>query len=416
MLTAEDNTMLTRVGAGTPMGELMRRFWIPALLSHEIAEPDSAPVRVVLLGERLVAFRDSNGRVGLLDEQCPHRRASLALGANERCGLRCLYHGWKFDVDGNCVDTPAEPVNSSLKDRVKAKAYPTIDKGGVVWTYMGPADSRPPFPEYEWLNLPPGHCQAFKIQEDCNYAQAVEGTIDTAHAGVLHRSVRWDDESPFPHEQVLQTGLEVEYTKYGMRYAGLRKLADGSTYTRITITPMPFLTMIPPDTTHPVRATRRMANAFVPRDDTSTWHVQWFFDQTQPVDREFRIKEGGLQLHDDYRKKVNIDNWYGQDRKMMKEKNFSGITGIVIQDHAVVETQGRIVDRTTEHLGTTDVAVVAWRRQMLRAAKALAANGERPAMLTDPTIPWSSIHATELVLPPGKDWKDAVPLDQRCAG
>jgi hypothetical protein len=281
---------------------------------------------------------------------------------------------------------------------------------------MGPAAERPPFPEYEWLNLPPGQCQVFKVQEDCNYAQAVEGTIDTAHAGVLHRTVRWHDDSSLPHEKFLQASVEVEYTKYGMRYAGLRKLPNGSTYARMTITPMPYYTLIPPDNSSEIRKTRRMANAFVPRDDQSTWHMQWFFDQTKPVDREFRIREGGIQLQGDYRKQVNIENWYGQDRKKMKDINFSGIDGVLIQDHAVVETQGRITDRTQEHLGTTDVAVVAWRRQLIRAAKALAATGERPAMLSENDIPWQEIKAAELILPPGGNWKEALPLDKRCAG
>jgi len=415
MLTAEDNEILTRVGSGTPMGELFRRFWIPAVMSEELPENDGKPVRVLLLGERLVAFRDSNGKVGLLDELCPHRRTSLALGANEKCGLRCLYHGWKFDVEGKCVDTPAEPVGSTLKDRVRARAYPTVEKGGVVWTYMGPVEQRPPFPDYEWLNMPAGHSMVFKVQEDCNYAQAVEGTIDTAHAGCLHRTVRWDDPGALPHEKVLQAGLEVEYTKYGMRYAGLRNLPDGRTHARITIAPLPFFTIIPPDTSEAVRSTRRMANAFVPRDDTSTWHMQWFFDATKPVDRAYRIKEGGLEVVDDYRKKISIDNWYLQDRKMMKEENFSGIKGILVQDHAVVETQGRITDRTREHLGTSDVAVVAWRRILIRAAKALLQSGEAPAAVTDDTIPWQDIKGAEVILPAGQNWKDALPLPKEFA-
>jgi phenylpropionate dioxygenase-like ring-hydroxylating dioxygenase large terminal subunit len=415
MLTADDNEILTRVEGGTPMGELMRRFWMPAVMSEELPDNDGKPIRVLLLGEALVAFRASDGRVGLMQEHCPHRGTSLALGANEKGGIRCLYHGWKFNVDGKCVDTPAEPTGSTLKDRVRARAYPTVEKGGVVWAYMGPADKRPPFPDYEWLNMAPGHSMVFKVQEDCNYAQAVEGTIDTAHAGILHRSVRWDDPGAYPHEKVLQAGLEVEYTKYGMRYAGLRSLPDGRTYARVTIAPLPFFTLIPPDTGDPVRASRRMANAFVPRDSTSTWHMQWFFDISRPVDRAYRIKEGGLDLADDYRKKVSVDNWYMQDRKMMKDQNFSGISGILVQDHAVVETQGRIVDRTAEHLGTSDVAVVAWRRSLIRAAKALMQSGEAPAAVTDPNIPWKDIKSAEIMLPPGQSWKDALPLQRECA-
>ena len=414
MLSAEENQMLTRVTAGTPMGELMRRFWIPALLAEEVAERDGKPARVLLLGERLVAFRDTEGRVGLLEEQCPHRRASLALGANECGGLRCLYHGWKFDVNGNCLDTPAEPANSTLKTRVRAVSYPTVERGGVIWAYMGPQDYVPPFPDFEWLNMPPGHCEAFKVQEDCNYAQAVEGTIDTAHAGILHRNVRWHDESKLPHERFLQASLDVEVTKYGMRYAGLRPMPDGGTHARVTIIPLPFYSIIPPDNSDPIRSTRRLANAFVPRDDTSTWHLQWFYDATRPVDRAFRIKEGGLQLDDDYRKKVSVDTWYNQDRQMMKEKSFSGLTGILVQDHAVVETQGRIADRSVEDLGMTDAAVVAWRRILLRAARALADSGTAPAAAVDSAIPWREIVSAEVVLPEGKDWKELVPLAPSC--
>lgn len=415
MLSAEDNQMLTRVGPGTPMGELMRRFWIPALLSEELPENDGTPVRVRLLGEDLVAFRDSLGRIGLLDEHCPHRGTSLALGANEKCGIRCLYHGWKFDVEGRCVDTPAEPPDSKLKERVRVKAYPTVEKGGVVWTYMGPSDQRPPFPNYEWLNMPDGHCLAFKVYEECNYAQAVEGTIDTAHAGCLHRTVRWDDPGVLPHEKSLHATIDVEYTKYGIRYAGLRKLPDGRTYARVTLAPLPFFTFIPPDTNDRVRSSRRLVNAFVPRDDESTWHMQWFFDPTRPVDREYRLKEGGLDLTPDYRKKANLSNWYRQDRTKMKETNFSGIDGVLVQDHAAVETQGRIVDRTREHLGTSDIAVVAWRRALLRAAKALAENGERPQVVQDGSLPLHALRSAEVMLAEGQSWKEVVPLEKEFA-
>ena len=394
------------------MGELMRRFWVPAALSEELVEPDGTPRRVRLLGEDLVAFRDTNGRVGLLEERCPHRRTSLALGANEKCGLRCLYHGWKFDVDGNCLDTPGEPPESNLKKNVKAIAYPTIEKGGVIWAYLGPKNEQPAFPEYEFLNMPKGHCEVFKYQEDCNYAQAVEGTIDTVHAGCLHRTVRWDDPGQLPHEQVLYADLDVEYTNYGLRYAGLRRLPDGSTHARVTQLPLPFFTFIPPDGTQTTRRNRRLVNAFVPRDDTSTWHMQWFFDPTRPIDRAFRIGESGLKLDKDYRKIVGIDQWYGQDREAMKTKFFAGIVGVVLQDHAVVETQGKITDREHEHLGKSDLAVIAWRRTMLKAARTLAETGTRPPILTTPDIAWQDIKGVEQVLAPGTDWKSEIPLAQ----
>lgn len=412
MLTREDNEILCRVGPGTPMGGLFRQFWIPALLGEELVESDGKPVRVKLLGEDLVCFRDTDGRIGLLHERCPHRRTSLALGANERCGIRCLYHGWKFDVEGNCVDTPGEPATSTLKDRVKAVAYPTVERGGVIWTYMGPRETMPAFPEYEWVNIPEGHYMAAKTQEECNYAQGLEGTIDTAHAGCLHRTVRWHDEGVLPHEQVLTAEVDVEYTNYGFRYAGQRELPDGSKHSRITAVPLPFFTLIPPDGTAGIRKHRRLVNAWVPRDDTSTWHVQWFFDPVNPIDKEYRKRETGVLFNDDYTKKIGFAEWYGQDRELMKNHHFSGITGVVMEDHAVVETMGPISDRENENLGQSDIAVVAWRRIMLRAAKAFARTGELPEILTSADIDFGKIQSYEEIVPAHVDWKEALPLEK----
>jgi phthalate 4,5-dioxygenase oxygenase subunit len=315
MLSAQDNETLVRVGEGTPMGNLIRSFWIPALLSSEVETPDGTPARVRLLGEDLVAFRDTQGRVGLLGERCPHRRASLALGVNEECGLRCLYHGWKFDVEGRCVDTPTEPDSSTMKSRIRAKAYPTREAGGVVWTYMGPAAQQPAFPIFEWFNMPSGHAVPFKVMEDCNYAQAVEGTIDSAHAGILHRHVPWSTESDWTHERDLRPKLEVEYTKYGLRYGAVRQAADNQAHVRVTQVVLPFYTLIPPDGFGP-RGNRRLANAFVPRDDYSTWHIQWFFDATQPIDVTHRIDEGGLWLDEktEHRQLVSAGPRTDEDR------------------------------------------------------------------------------------------------------
>nr|WP_315595617.1 Rieske 2Fe-2S domain-containing protein [uncultured Cupriavidus sp.] len=410
MLTREDNDVLTQVGRGTPTGELIRRFWIPALLASEIAEPGGKPVRVRLLGEDLVAFRDTDGKVGLLDEQCPHRRASLALGDNSDGGLRCLYHGWKFATDGTCLDTPTEPSGSAFCSRIRAQAYPTREAGGVIWTYMGPAAEQPQFPEFEWLSYPAVNAVPFKVLEDCNYAQAVEGTIDSAHAGVLHREQPWSAPAKYDHERDLQPKIEVEYTKYGLRYAGVRNFREeGKLHARVTEVVLPFFTLIPPDG-FGVRKNRRMANAFVPRDDESTWHIQWFFDETQPVDVDYRIEEGGHWVDENFRKLLNVDNWYKQDRELMKTGSMSGIKGILTQDHAVSETQGRILDRTKEHLGTSDVAVVAWRRQMIRTARGLAERGEVPSVLTAP-IPFPQIRAATLIFSNQRTWKQEVPLN-----
>lgn len=389
------------------MGELIRRYWIPALLSSEIPDPDGPPVRVRLLGEDLVAFRDTGGRVGLLEEQCPHRRASLALGVNDKGGLRCVYHGWKFAVDGSCLEIPTEPPGTRKTPPPCAVAYPTHEAGGMVWAYMGPKEREPVFPEFEWLNMAEGHSVPFKIMADCNYAQLTEGTIDSAHAGVLHREQPWDAPAKWDHERDLAPKIEFELTPYGLRYAGVRKHRDGGTHIRVTQVILPFITLIPPPGAGPFKD-RRIVNAFVPRDDESTWHIQWFFDPSQPIDVEHRLEEGGYWMDAHFRKELNIDNWYGQDREWMKTGMFSGIKGIVTQDHAVSETQGRILDRTQEHLGYSDAAVVAWRRQIIRAARSLAEDGEIPQTLTE-GFAWSAIKAVTTICPAEQTWREAVP-------
>ena len=231
MLTPEDNERLVRVGRGRPAGELFRRYWQAALLSSEIAAADGPPVRVRLLGEDLIAFRDSLGRVGLVDAFCPHRRAPMFFGRNEECGLRCVYHGWKFDVDGNCVDMPSEPPDSPLKAKVKIRRYPTVERGGLVWAYLGPPALQPPQPDYEWLRAPPAHRYVTKTFEDCNYLQALEGGLDTAHSSFLHnnrlgdnRLVRNRDGAP---------RLEVERTDYGYCYASIRRAGADGHYVRV---------------------------------------------------------------------------------------------------------------------------------------------------------------------------------------
>src|SRR5436309_3536854 len=187
MLTREMNTFLTRTGPGTPMGELFRRYWIPALLDWELPERDCPPVRVKLLGEKLVAFRDTAGRIGMIEEFCAHRGVSLWFGRNEECGLRCPYHGWKYDVNGQCVDLPSEPEESGVRRGIKLKSYPCVELGGVIWTYMGPPEEKPPLPSFEWVHLPPSHRVTTKRWQESNYLQAIEGGIDSSHVSFLHR-------------------------------------------------------------------------------------------------------------------------------------------------------------------------------------------------------------------------------------
>lgn len=412
MLSQADNEALTRVGPGTVMGEYMRRFWIPAVLESELPEKDGKPVRIRLLGEDLVAFRDTEGRVGLLDERCPHRGTSLALGVNGECGLRCLFHGWKFDVNGQCTDTPAEPEGSTLAKAMRVTAYPVRSAGGMIWTYMGPKETIPEFPHFPWFDMPEGHCEAFKVIYECNYAQSIEGAIDSAHAGVLHRESPWGHEAKWPHEKDLRPKLEVEQTSYGLRYCAVRK--DGElNHGRVTQIPLPFYTFIPPDgekaPAH--RRHRRLINAFVPRDDVSTWHVQFFYDPTQVIERQHRIDEAGTYCDENFIKHVNIRNWYNQDREMMRTTNMSGIVGIAVQDHAVSETMGPIADRTKEHLGRTDMAVVGWRRALLKAARTLADNGTVEGT-PQGDIDWSKVTAETFLYPDTQHWKDVVPLPE----
>jgi phthalate 4,5-dioxygenase oxygenase subunit len=405
MLSVEENHILTRVGPGTAAGDLYRRYWTPALLAEEVGAPDGPIVRFRLLGEDLVAFRDTSGRVGILAEHCPHRGASLGLGVNECGGLRCIYHGYKFAADGECLDTPTEPPDSNFRSRVRATSYAAHESGGVIWAYLGDQRDTPAFPHFSWLGLPDGHSRAFKVLEECNYGQALEGAIDSAHAGVLHRTNHWGEEAKASHEADLSPRLQIQHTQYGFRYGAVRRLPDGSSHVRITAFVLPFWTLIPPDGEGP-RANRRLANCFVPRDDTSTWQFQFFFDHTAPIDVAHRVGEGGVQLDDAYRKRRNIDNWYLQDREAMRGNGFSGITGIMVQDHAVSETQGPILDRSTEHLGTSDVAIVAWRRMVLK----LARDATQPRDGSSADLPYELISGETVKLPAGEKWQDQIPL------
>lgn len=410
MLSHEDNELLCRIGAGTPMGEMMRRFWMPAVVLNELA-PNGKPIRIRLMGEDLVCFMDSEGKVGLLDEHCPHRGSSLALGVNEECGLRCLFHGWKFDVNGQCLDTPAEPENSKLAKAMKVKAYPVRIAGGMVWTYMGPKEMEPAFPHFPWFDVPEGHCEAFRVIYECNYSQALEGAVDSSHAGILHRSVPWSQEARWPHEKDLRPKLEVEFTRYGMRYCAVRNADESTKNGRMTQVPLPFYTFIPPDgpKAPEFRRNRRLINAFVPRDDYSTWHIQFFYDEGLKIDRQHRLEESGVQFDENFFKINGRDVWYKQDRELMKHGEMSGIVGVALEDHAVSETMGKIADRTKEHLGRSDMAVVAFRRMILKALRRFEETGEIPEA-DQSKFDWSQITAETFFFDPEQKWQEIQPL------
>ena len=248
MLDHALNESISRVGPGTPMGVAMRRYWLPALLSMEIPDPDGPPVRVTLMGERLLAFRSTDGNIGLVQEACPHRRASLYFGRNEECGIRCVYHGWKFDIEGNCVDQMNEPKQFS--DRVKITAYPTLEMGGCVWAYMGPTDKKPAPPAFELTQVPETHRYMTKVWQECNWLQAMEGGIDTSHAPILHRKLTDDTDEPgispsSPFLQGAAPDLEVETTDYGFRYFGIRPIGEDKTFVRGYHYVMPFTQLRP---------------------------------------------------------------------------------------------------------------------------------------------------------------------------
>jgi len=415
MLTAEENGLLCRVEGEAPMGRLMRHHWVPALLSEEVAEPDGKPVRVRVLGENLVAFRDSDGRLGVLDELCPHRRASLVYGRNEDCGLRCLYHGWKMDVEGNVVEMSSEPVESPLKEKVKHKAYPVREAAGFVWIWMGPAEAmrefeRPPFQPSDDVKV-----SILKIKIPCNWAQITEGQIDSAHSSSLHSS----DMVPARVESAGATAtnwlrpstdksprLQAERTPYGFRYAAIRRpIKDAAThdYIRMTVFVAPFFSLIPPNTSYNV------ASVIVPMDDENTaFHfIAWGGEDCPDTEtwRKFNHARPGIDLDADYNCLRTLENDFQQDRQAMKAGNFTGIKGIPNQDIAMWVSMGPIVDRTRDTLGASDLAIVEFRRLMVEAAQAVAGGGAALGT-TEPRIPQAQIASFQGILPKTSDWRE----------
>jgi phthalate 4,5-dioxygenase oxygenase subunit len=415
MLSKEDNEILTRVGPGTPMGTLLRRYWLPALLSSELPTPDSDPVRVGLLGEQLIAFRDTNGQVGLIENHCPHRGASLFFGRNEERGLRCVYHGWKFDVAGTCVDMPNEPAESDFKHKVRATAYPTYESGGIVWTYMGPPEHQTPFRDFGTDSLPKDQWRASKLFSSCNFVQAMEGNLDTAHISFLHRNFEdrqiEDDGTdrpgfPTPDMSTRIRGLareprvEVLNMEYGFRYAGLRTTPNGHTNARMTVFVMPVMTFV---SAIPFGGNCGM---FVPIDDHSCWRYQVRTHLNEGVAGRLRPGAGNRpaqRVPGIIERVVTPENDYLIDRARQRTTSYTGILGVVEQDLAVTESMGRIQDRTQERLGSTDVAIIRMRQQLIRAALALHNDGIAPPAL-DSSINWREIHSSERILAPGQEW------------
>jgi phenylpropionate dioxygenase-like ring-hydroxylating dioxygenase large terminal subunit len=423
MLSKELNELMTRVGPGTPMGNLLRRYWMPALLSSEVPNADSDPVRVRLMGEDLVAFRDTNGAIGLIQNNCPHRGASLFFGRNEEAGIRCVYHGWKFDFSGQCVDMPNEPVESDFKSKVRATAYPTHESGGIVWTYMGPPEKQLPFRNFGTDDLPREQWRASKTLSYCNFVQAMEGNLDTAHISYLHRNL--DDSSladdgtdrPGYSTQDVSTRVkaqnrsprvEVEDTPYGFRYAGIRDTPNGHEQIRMTVFAMPVMTFV---SAIPFGGSCGM---FVPIDDHNCWRIQVRVHPTEGSSgRGYTLPmPGGRQtgrLSGKQERFVQPENDYLMDRALQRTTTYTGIPGIQEQDLAVTESMGPIYDRSQERLGTTDRAIIRMRQMLINAAQDLEHGIDPPGL--DPTFDYTRLRSTEKIIAAGEDWRRLATSD-----
>ena len=397
------------------MGAVLRRYWVPALLAEELPEPDGRSVRVSLLGERLVAFRDSSGQVGLLEEGCPHRGASLALGRNEAGGVRCIYHGWKFGRDGQCLDMPTEPVGSTFAERVRAVAYPTREAAGVVWAYLGPPAQMPPFPNYEWFGLPAEQCRVWKLLHECNYLQALERDVNLGHVRIAHRRLTERDVQAGVRladldRQDTMPDVDVEPTRYGFRYAAIYRPGEPTNEVRIASFVAPCFLFLGPIQEHCV------AMAFVPRDDHSNWHYLVRYNPAAPIDAEGYYATRGLKhLDAGHRKLQNVDNDFLQDRQAMRTHSFNGIEGVIIEDHALAEIQGPIVDRTRETLTPADAPVVALRERLLACLDLLARDDGATLPGLDPSLPYNQIGGATLKKPIGVPWREACPLHPELA-
>lgn len=391
------------------MGRMLRHFWLPALLEKELPEPDCPPVRLRLLGEDLVAFRDTGGRVGILEAHCAHRRTSLFFGRNEENGLRCIYHGWKYDVEGNCVDIPAEPGGGeSLKPLAKRVAYPTAVRGGVIWIYMGPPEFPSALPEFEWSTLPERQRTATKRLQKCNWVQAVDGSVDSAHAPFLHgRKELSAGGAPLAShwDASLRPVIETKKSPAGLLIGARRPANAGRYFWGISQFLLPFYQMFPPAFSEAADSSNceYAGHAFVPIDDENTW--TWSFSANPH--RDYTDKElefwGGADgiwgpIDEKYMPRMNSENDYGMDRQAQRDgRLFSGIETFLDQDMAVQESLGAIVDRTRELLGHSDTAIVHVRRLLLQLAESCS-KGNAPE--ASKVGAWYNVRSASIVLDP----------------
>ncbi len=418
-MNAEENQTLTQTGPGTPMGALMRQYWVPACKSEELLR-DGAPMRLLLLSEKLIAFRDTNGRVGILPQACPHRGASLFYGRNEEGGLRCVYHGWKFDADGACLDVPNCPPHQQFKDKVKARAYRTAERAGVVWVYMGDRAEPPPLPGIEATMLPEDEVRVICIQRECNWLQNMEGDLDTSHFGFLHLgSIAPEQVDTSDPHSISVTNKVPEYyvaeTEWGTMYTAYRPSSESEFYYRFAHFVFPFWSLYPDGTFE----NHIVAQAWVPMDDTHTMNFNFFYKKSElplrkdPSGNFYPGLEPDTEFHPNttdwygrWRRVAGADNDYRIDRELQRNGSFTGIRSVPAQDQAIIESMGPIVDRTQEHLAVSDRMVVRTRRSLLQAAKALEIEKAEPPAV-DSTEYGRSIRSGAFVADKNVGWMDA---------
>ena len=418
MLRKEINDLLTQTGGSTPMGSMFRQYWIPALLASELPKDDCPPVRVKLLSERLIAFRDSKGRYGLMDEFCAHRGVSLWFGRNEEGGLRCPYHGWKYDYTGQCIEVPSEPEESGFCEKIKLKGYPLIKIGDILWTHMGDQDARPPLPTWEFATVPAEQTYSSKRWQESNWLQAMEGGIDSSHVSFLHsgslktdplfRGAKGNQYNQADKKPI----FEVVESDGGLFIGARRNAEDGHFYWRVTPWVMPSFTMVPPRGDHPVHG-----HFWIPIDDENCWAWSFDFHPTRALSQEERqAMIDGYGVHNQYvpgtfRPLQNKDNDYLMDREAQKRgETYSGVWGIGMQDASLQESMGPIVDRSKENLVSTDNGIIMARHRLRKAVTAFRDKGQLPPGINPED---QQVRSAARVLAPDQPFAEAMKGDLR---
>ncbi len=389
MITNEENQLLTQSGRGAPAGDLLRRYWQPVALAEELPV-GGAPLAVKILGEDLVLFRDDQGRIGLLALHCSHRGTDLSYGRIEDGGLRCLYHGWLYDIHGRCLEQPGEPGGGANRDAIHHLAYPCREHGGIIFTYMGPGQP-PLLPNYEFLNQPPGHCCVYKVYHECNYLQANEGNIDPVHLSFLHRFLEHKEErytgvrgSETSHYNLIAKAqpptLDVEITDFGVRIYSVRHMGERKSYLRVSNFVLPNLSTFPGQT----GGQGYGINWHVPIDDTHHWKYCFFFNREAPLDPGV-IDKALAEVDEHYRPVRNESNQFMQDRESMKTHTYTGMgSGFQTHDAFATGSQGAIQDRTRENVVSSDIAIIAARKLMEKAIRDIQAGAEPPHVIRTP--------------------------------